>query len=81
MKALVRRLRKLEVRLTDTNGLVPHSKEWLTFWSRRIEKTINGEVDDDPVPFTLDPFTLEASDAVREASEAEALLTPELVQV
>jgi hypothetical protein len=76
MKALVRRLRKLEVRSTDTNGLVPHSKEWLAYWSRRIEKTIKGEVDDDPVPFTLEAF-----DAVHEAWETEASMAPELVQV
>ena len=43
MTNLRRRLRKLESRLTDANGLVPHSKEWFAHWERKIEQVILGE--------------------------------------
>jgi hypothetical protein len=36
MTNLERRLRKLEVCLTDGSGLVPHSETWLKHWDREI---------------------------------------------
>ena len=37
------RIRKREVRLTDTNGVVPNSKQWVTHWDRKIDQVIAGE--------------------------------------
>jgi len=36
MTSLERRLRKLEICLTDASGLVPHSDAWLKYWQREI---------------------------------------------
>ena len=36
MTSLERRLRKLEICLTDGSGLVPHSDAWLKYWDREI---------------------------------------------
>ena len=36
MTSLERRLRKLEICLTDGSGLVPHSEAWLKYWQREI---------------------------------------------
>jgi hypothetical protein len=33
---LERRLKKLESRLTDPSGLVPHSQRWLSYWDRHV---------------------------------------------
>jgi hypothetical protein len=42
---LRRRIRKLESRLTDNDGLVPHSKQWFAHWEQKIDQVITG---DDP---------------------------------
>jgi hypothetical protein len=31
-----RRLKRLEARLTDPSGLVPHLQRWLAYWDRQI---------------------------------------------
>ena len=36
MTSLQRRIRKLEVLLTDPSGLVPGSQKWLEYWDREI---------------------------------------------
>jgi hypothetical protein len=38
MKALARRVRKLESSLTDASGLVPHSEAWFAFWEDKFER-------------------------------------------
>jgi hypothetical protein len=43
MSNLVRRVRKLETRLTDFTGLVTHSQEWFAFWEERIGQIAAGE--------------------------------------
>ncbi len=35
MSALSRRVRKLETKLTDATGLVPHSEAWFDFYEAR----------------------------------------------
>jgi hypothetical protein len=35
---LRRRLKKLEAKLTDPTGLVPHSQKWLEYWQRWIDR-------------------------------------------
>jgi hypothetical protein len=32
----LRRIKKLEERLTDPSGLRPHTKQWLEYWDRQI---------------------------------------------
>ena len=41
MTNLQRRLRKLETRLTDNAGLVPHSPRWLAYWMDRIDRVFS----------------------------------------
>jgi hypothetical protein len=43
MSALSRRVRKLETKLTDATGLVPHSEAWFDFYEDRLVRLINGE--------------------------------------
>jgi hypothetical protein len=40
---LGRRLKKLEVELTDECGLVPHSAKWRAYWMDWMQKLVNGE--------------------------------------
>ena len=42
MSNLLRRVRKLETRLTDLSGLAPQSEEWLDYWGRRIGQLLDG---------------------------------------
>jgi hypothetical protein len=44
-------LRKLEARLTDRTGLVPHTQAWVDYWMARMEKLVNGEPFDEKIPF------------------------------
>jgi hypothetical protein len=43
MRNLVRRLDRLEARLTDGSGCVAHSEAWLTYWTRHAERLLAGE--------------------------------------
>ena len=43
MRNLVRRLDRLEARLTDGSGCVPHSEAWFTYWTRQAERLLAGE--------------------------------------
>ena len=36
MTNLLRRLKKIEAHMTDTSGLVPHSRRRLEYWDRQI---------------------------------------------
>ena len=40
---LERRLKKLEIQLTDESGLVPHSAKWRAYWRDWLQKLVNGE--------------------------------------
>jgi hypothetical protein len=42
MTNLSRRLRKLEIRLTDASGLVPHSEEWFEHWMQKVDEYLQG---------------------------------------
>ena len=42
MSNLLKRVRKLEARLTDFNGLVPHSKEWFEYWEGKLDQFLAG---------------------------------------
>lgn len=43
MRNLVRRLRKLEERLTDATGLVPHSEAWFAYYEDQFARWEVGE--------------------------------------
>jgi len=43
MTNLRRRLKKLEVLLTDDVGLIPHSPQWLAYWIERIERMMSAQ--------------------------------------
>jgi hypothetical protein len=40
MTKLQHRLRKLELHLNDSSGLVPHSQRWMGYWMREMDATI-----------------------------------------
>ena len=66
MSNLLRRVRKLETRLTDLCGLAPGSEEWHDYWANRIGGLLDGvgQRDTGRIP-------LEAIDAIVAASTAE----------
>lgn len=43
MRNLLRRLQKLEERLTDATGLVPHSEAWFAYYEDQCERFAAGE--------------------------------------
>lgn len=43
MTNLLRRLRKLESRLTDATGLVPRSEAWRNYWKRKLAQYLSEE--------------------------------------
>ena len=66
MSSLLRRVRKLETRLTDVSGLAPRSEAWLDYWKRRLERLLDGvgQRETGRIP-------LEAVDAIVAAGTAE----------
>jgi hypothetical protein len=48
MARLESRLRKLEARLTDRSGLVPHTEAWWDYWMPRVDRLITGEEAGEP---------------------------------
>ncbi len=64
MSNLLRRVRKLETRLTDVSGVAPYSRAWLDYWKHRIERLLAGE--------PTGRIPLEAVDALVAAGKAEA---------
>jgi hypothetical protein len=42
MTNLSRRLRKLETRVLDASGLIPHSEEWFEYWVAKLDEYIQG---------------------------------------
>ena len=58
MSKLLKRLHRLESRLTDSHGLVPHSAAWFEFWDAKMDQVIAGEQVD------LSGMTLEYIDAM-----------------
>jgi hypothetical protein len=65
MARFERRLHKLEARLTDCSGLVPHTEGWWDYWMARVGKLIGGEKLDELVP-------LEFIDALIGQGESDA---------
>lgn len=59
------RLRKLEARLTDCSGLVPHTEAWWGYWLAMVDKLIAGEKLDELIP-------LEFVDALIVKGESDA---------
>lgn len=59
---LGRRLKKLEVELTDESGLVPHSTKWRAYWLDWMQKLVNGE--NPPGKMPIDAFRSVVDDVV-----------------
>jgi hypothetical protein len=38
MSNVLRRLQKLEARLTDGSGFAPHSEAWLEYWKEKLDR-------------------------------------------
>ena len=57
MARLVNRLLQLEAKLKNRQGLVPHSREWFSYWDAKVARVIAGEEVD------LSGMTLEYVDA------------------
>ncbi len=64
MSNLLRRLRKLEARLTDKSGFPPHSKEWFRYWNGQMDIFLSGRDEN-----AMDGMTLEVIDAIVAAGE------------
>jgi hypothetical protein len=43
VRNLLRRLQKLEGRLTDATGLVPHSEAWFAYYQDQFGRLVDGE--------------------------------------
>jgi len=64
MTNLQRRLRKLETKLTDRSGFVPHSKEWFRYWNDQLDIFLTrGDAS------AINGMTLEVVDAIIAADE------------
>jgi hypothetical protein len=69
MTNLERRLKKLEPRRTDGSCFVPHTSEWLDYWSEQIDRYATGRL-------TGVLFPIEALEAwVRNADSADETIT------
>jgi hypothetical protein len=53
---LGRRLKKLEVELTDEAGLMPHTAKWRAYWTEWMPKLANGE--NPPGKITNEPLRM-----------------------
>ena len=43
MMAIVRRLRQIETRLTDSTGFAPYSEPWFAYWENIFDRWMAGE--------------------------------------
>ena len=67
MSNLLGGVRKLEGRLKDISGLVPHSEQWFAHWKGKLDQFLAGELPDH------ERIPLEYIDAIREASQSAAV--------
>jgi len=68
VRNLVRRLQKLEGRLTDATGLVPHSEAWFDFYEDKLFRLIDGEnVGNMRIPIEVLDRIVEAADRADQA--------------
>jgi len=51
MSNLLRRIKKLEPKGTDESGFPPHSTQWLAYWTRWFQRTMNNEDPPGRAPF------------------------------
>jgi len=66
VRNLVRRLQKLERRLTDTTGLVPHSEAWFTYYEDQCDRFAAGE-DVPHIPLAVIDRIVEEADRAEQA--------------
>jgi hypothetical protein len=44
MTRLKRRLKNLELQLTDVSRFAPHTPEWLVYWTVKVDRILKNEV-------------------------------------
>lgn len=66
MRNLVRRLQKLEGRLTDATGLVPHSEAWFAYYENECGRFGAGE-DVPCIPLAVIDRIVEEADRAEQA--------------
>jgi hypothetical protein len=69
VRNFVRRLQKLEGRLTDATGLVPHSEAWFEYYGDQFGRLVDGE-DVPYIPLAVIDRIVEEGDRV-ELARAE----------
>ncbi len=75
MPNLLQRVRKLETRLNEASGLVPHSEQWFTYWERIFTDWTDALLLD-PSASPAKPFPPGAALAI--ADRIIAMLTPQM---
>jgi hypothetical protein len=70
MSRVLRRLEKLEARLTDRSHLTPHSQEWFDYWRERLDRCFNDGDDNAIAGMPLEFYRAMVELAVKE-DEAE----------
>jgi len=70
MANLLHRIRRLETRLTDVSGLVPHSEEWYAYWENVVDRWMAGE---DPMFRGRFPIAV-IDHMIEQADKADGLL-------
>lgn len=66
MRNLVRRVQKLEGRLTDVTGLVPHSEAWFAYYEDQCDRFGDGE-DVPYIPLVVIDRIVEEADRAEQA--------------
>ena len=68
MSRLSSRIRRLEARITDEHGLLPHSPKWMAYWTTQMDRALAGEQLASKIP-------LEFVDALRAAASTTRCAT------
>jgi hypothetical protein len=40
----------VEARLTDRSRLVPHTPQWFDYWTKKLDRLVNGELVEEKIP-------------------------------
>lgn len=70
MRSIANRVKRLEMRLTDPTGLVPHSEAWFGHWEGILDRYLAGEN-----PAHPGRIPLEVVDRLAECADREMEMT------
>jgi hypothetical protein len=70
MARLERRLRKLEARLTDRSRLVPHTPQSFDYWTKKLDRLVNGELVEEKIPVEFLDVLVVRADAAQAGAPA-----------